>query len=201
MSKIIMTNFCARQFEPGNFFAIRLNITKEIFTEKVNDFYNLNLTKLQNGYAPFCKHLFIPNFCEDLKVTTISINETNKKLLRSDYIARTEKELPVLTRWFPKSAFESIPTASFLDIILYSKEQILLENAELPQEDPQILSQPFEWGIVSIKPQMEDFELPMTPSTILRNALGKSEGGSGVPLNREQYLNSVQFWSKNASLI
>ena len=38
----------------------------------------------------------------------------------------------------------------------------------------------------------------MNPSTMLRNALGKAEGGSGVPLNREKYMQSVEFWSKNA---
>jgi hypothetical protein len=30
--------------------------------------------------------------------------------------------------------------------------------------------------------------LPMDPITILRNALGKESGGSGVPLNNEKYL-------------
>lgn len=34
----------------------------------------------------------------------------------------------------------------------------------------------------------------------MRNALGKSEGGSGVPLNRELYMQSVKFWENHASL-
>jgi len=38
----------------------------------------------------------------------------------------------------------------------------------------------------------------MEPITALRNALGKEEGGSGVKLNREEYLKSVQFYSKHA---
>lgn len=36
----------------------------------------------------------------------------------------------------------------------------------------------------------------MQPITMMRNALGKEEGGSGVPLNRELYLKSVEFWKK-----
>ena len=30
---------------------------------------------------------------------------------------------------------------------------------------------------------------------MIRNALGKEEGGSGVTLNREKYMQSVEFWS------
>ena len=32
-----------------------------------------------------------------------------------------------------------------------------------------------------------NYEIPMNPITMMRNALGKSEGGSGVPLEREKY--------------
>ena len=35
---------------------------------------------------------------------------------------------------------------------------------------------------------------------MMRNALGKEEGGSGVPLEREKYTESVAFWSKYASI-
>ncbi len=57
------------------------------------------------------------------------------------------------------------------------------------------------WGIVSIKPQDCDFELPMNPITMMRNALGKEEGGSGVGLNKKDYQNSVEFWSKYALIM
>ena len=36
----------------------------EEFTEHCNKFYEENPDKLRDGYAPFCKHLFIPNFTE-----------------------------------------------------------------------------------------------------------------------------------------
>lgn len=38
----------------------------------------------------------------------------------------------------------------------------------------------------------------MNPITLMRNALGKEEGGSGVPLVRETYLESVEYWQKHA---
>ena len=34
----------------------------------------------------------------------------------------------------------------------------------------------------------------MDPITMMRNALGAEEGGSGVKLNREEYKKSVDFW-------
>lgn len=46
----------------------------------------------------------------------------------------------------------------------------------------------YDYGIVSVKFEDEMKETPMDPITMMRNALGKSEGGSGVPLNREKYL-------------
>jgi hypothetical protein len=38
----------------------------------------------------------------------------------------------------------------------------------------------------------------MTPITAMRNALGKDEGGSGVPMNREEYLKAVAYWKDHA---
>ena len=42
----------------------------------------------------------------------------------------------------------------------------------------------YDFGIISVKPSEVPYETPMDPITIMRNALGKEEGGSGVPLNR-----------------
>lgn len=56
------------------------------------------------------------------------------------------------------------------------------------------------WGIISIKSQHTDHELPMSPITMMRNCLGKEHGGSGVPLDRAEYMKSVEFWSKYAAI-
>jgi hypothetical protein len=34
-----------------------------------------------------------------------------------------------------------------------------------------------------------------------RNALGREEGGSGVPLDKAKYNEAVEYWEKNASLV
>ena len=56
----------------------------------------------------------------------------------------------------------------------------------------------YDFGIISVKPQDVPHETPMDPITMMRNALGKEEGGSGVKLEKEKYLESVVYWTKNA---
>lgn len=56
------------------------------------------------------------------------------------------------------------------------------------------------WGIISVKGQLCDYELPMQPITMMRNALGKEYGGSGVPLDAEKYQESVTFWTENCAI-
>jgi hypothetical protein len=57
--------------------------------------------KLKDGYAPFCKHLFVDNFTETL-TPLVKITKDNDHLLRTFYEARRETELPVLRRYFMK---------------------------------------------------------------------------------------------------
>ena len=83
-----------------------------------------------------------------------------------------------------------VQQAKYLDIILYSKEQVQEENKATGFEDPN-KEIDYDYGIVSVKPQDVDFETPMQPITVMRNALGKEHGGSGVPLIRDNYMASV----------
>ena len=98
-----------------------------------------------------------------------------------------------------------LPDAKYLDLILYSREQINKETEALPYSDPDASAdasdkelQEVPWGLISIKAQDEDHETPMQPITMLRNALGKDEGGSGVPLDRTKYEESVAYWQDHA---
>lgn len=165
------------------------------FTKRVNELYDAGAVQLVDGYAPFCKHLFVPNFAGVL-ASTERITPENEHLLRSAYYARTDKELPVLTRFFPAG---SLPKreANFLDVILYSREQIQLEDAAMGEE-PSPHSNP--WGIISVKAQDVPYETPMEPITSMRNALGRDQGGSGVPLDPAKYRECVEFWSQHATL-
>ena len=109
--------------------------------------------------------------------------------------------------------------ATWLDVILYSRQQIQKENAAMQNNKPTTSSTPtpnlppisphlstastaaeWQWGIVSVKPQTDSSEIAMLPITMMRNALGVEEGGSGVPLDRAKYLQSVEFWSKHANV-
>ena len=56
----------------------------------------------------------------------------------------------------------------------------------------------YDYGIISVKRQDVDHECPMQPITMMRNALGKEHGGSGVPLEFEKYKESCNFWKKHA---
>ena len=44
-------------------------------------------------------------------------------------------------------------------------------------------------------------ETPMQPITMLRNSLGRAEGGSGVALDREAYEASVKYWDVHATIV
>lgn len=117
-------------------------------------------------------------------------------MIESCYEARKENELAVLIQYIDKSKIEA-PLASHLDIILYSREQIINENIAMGDIPPDSNA---PWGIISVKGQLNDFELPMQPITIMRNALGKEFGGSGVDLDYEKYRESVKFWTEHVAI-
>mmetsp|Transcript_23617 Transcript_23617/g.54043 ORF Transcript_23617/g.54043 Transcript_23617/m.54043 type:complete len:204 (+) Transcript_23617:116-727(+) len=189
--------FCVRQFDDPKYSGTRIQYDKAAFAAKVNELYETGNFPLVDGYAPFCKHLFVPNFTP-AQLNVLPITTQNQHLLRSGYEARTEQELPVLVRWFPVDTAPPTPVAKYLDIILYSREQINKEAAAMGRDEHDDGGSP--WGIISVKAQDVDYELPMQPITMMRNALGKEEGGSGVPLDRAAYDASVSFWSKHAPL-
>lgn len=161
-----------------------------------------NPVTIMDGYAPFCKLIAIKNFT-NAKVGSMPIDIANYQYLRSGYSSRTEKELPVMSRWFelPLPA----PVADYLIVIVYSKEQLEKEHYATIDKDggfenPELNIFDFDadWGVVAILGQTHPNEEPMQPITMMRNALGVEEGGSGVPINREKYLESVEFWKNNA---
>ena len=137
------------------------------------------------GYAPFCV-LHVHRNWTSTRCLTAPVTEANRHLLRSGYEARNDRELPVLVRWF-----EGIepPVANYLIPILYSRAQLAREGTAIDAD----------WGVVGCLYTSEPAEIPMAPITMLRNALGVAEGGSGVPLDAEAYRRSVAFWSVNAN--
>ncbi|MGB1607410.1 MAG: DUF3228 family protein, partial [Promethearchaeia archaeon] len=187
--------FAKRQWDAA-YKGLQISMPMDELEAKVNELYWQDPDALKDGYAPFCKHLFVPCFLEGARSEAVAITAANEGALRSEYQARTEQELPVLVRWFPKGSVEA-PLATHLDLILYSREQIIKESEAMGREAEEAQDDA-PWGLISIKVQLVDFEIPMTPITMLRNALGKEHGGSGVPLDRDKYQQSVDYWSKHA---
>jgi len=192
---IRLEGFAKRQWE-SEYKGLVIKMPMQELEDKVNELYHKNPSALADGYAPFCKHLFVPCFLEGARAEAVPITDANKGALLSEYQARTEQELPVLVRWFPVGSVEA-PSATHLDLILYSREQIIKET-EAMGRDLAEATDPSPWGLISIKAQLVDYEIPMTPITMLRNALGKEYGGSGVPLDKGKYQKSVEYWSKHA---
>ena len=141
--------------------------------------------RVLDGYAAFCK-LHVHRNWTSTRCLTIPVTDDNRHRLRSAYEARSKTELPVLVRWF--EGLEA-PVANYLIVILYSREQLLKEGERIEAD----------WGIVGCLYTAEPEEIPMAPITMMRNALGVEEGGSGVPIDREAYRRSVEFWERNAN--
>jgi hypothetical protein len=192
---LTIDKFALRQFS-SDYSGTKVPISVQEFQQHI-DQLNIGEEQLKPGYAPFCKHVFVRNFAK-CETSYLQITSENEHLLKTGYEQRTEKELPVLGRWFPKANVSHlISEAEWLDVILYSREQIKLENDSMKNEnDP--ADDEIPWGIISIKAQDVDHELPMQPITMLRNALGREYGGSGAPLHHDKYLSSVKYWSEHA---
>jgi len=155
--------------------------TPEQFEHRLNEQVPLAVL---DGYAPFCK-LHVHRNWTSTRCMTIPIDDGNRHRLRTAYEARTTDELPVLVRWF-----EGVdpPIAEYLIVILYDREQMAKEGTPIDAD----------WGVVGCLYTITPVETPMTPITMMRNALGVEEGGSGAQLDRESYRLSVDFWERNA---
>ena len=156
--------------------------TAEQFEKHLNQVPPLQVL---DGYAPFCK-LHVHRNWTSTRCLAVPITQDNRHLLRSDYEARTKDELPVLVRWF--EGLEP-PIANYLIVILYDRAQLAKEGTLIDAD----------WGVVGCTYTAEPVETPMAPITMMRNALGVEEGGSGVPIDRDAYRRSVEFWSTHAN--
>ena len=156
--------------------------TPEAFERRLNEEAPMQVLE---GYAPFCR-LHVHRNWTGTRCLTVPVTDDNRHLLRSAYEARSRAELPVLVRWF-----EGVepPVAKYLVPILYSAAQLEKEGAPIEGD----------WGIVGCLYTAEPEEIPMAPITMMRNALGVNEGGSGVPIDRDAYRRSVEFWERNAN--
>jgi hypothetical protein len=75
----------------------RIAYDKAAFVKTVHELFKSGGGRLVDGYAPFCKHVFVPNFV-GAQLGALEITDSNRQLLRSGYTRRRAEELPVLTR-------------------------------------------------------------------------------------------------------
>jgi hypothetical protein len=92
-----LDNFAMRQWDDPNYSGTHINFDKEEFVAKVHEHYYAN-SRLVDGYAPFCKHVFVPNFV-GAKVGSVAITPENQQSIRSGYFSRRPEELAVLERY------------------------------------------------------------------------------------------------------
>lgn len=181
--KIVMTEFARARLFPRE---SRRNTIQDISAAEFERCLNEHAPlKVLPGYAPFCM-LHVHRNWTSTRCLTVPITDANRHLLCSDYEARTRSELPVLVRWF--QGVEP-PVADYLLPILYSREQLEKEGSPINGD----------WGIVGCMYTDVPEEIPMAPITMMRNALGVSEGGSGVPLDPAAYRRSVEYWRHHAN--
>jgi hypothetical protein len=180
---IVLTDFARPRLFPRE---PRRNTVQDCTPEQFEQHLNaVPPLKVLDGYAPFCK-LHVHRNWTSTRCLAVPITDANRHLLRSQYEARTKEELPVLVRWF--EGLEP-PVADYLVVILYDREQLAREGTAISAD----------WGVVGCMYTSEPEETPMAPVTMMRNALGVEEGGSGVPLDREAYARSVAFWQGHAN--
>lgn len=223
--KVKITNFAKRHFD-SKFAGTKIKShTPEQIEQYINSMLDTGTSspfiKIIDGYAPFCKLVVLDNVTT-ARVGTMLIDMANHQYIRHGYSSRTPEELEVLSRWFelPLPA----PIAKYLVFVLYSKEQLEKEhkaemekkfknwevtrNKTIEESDKKAmleipgvafeLEEEDSWGVVAILGQLHNEEEPMPPVTMMRNALGIEEGGSGVPLNKDKYRASVEFWKNHA---
>jgi hypothetical protein len=141
-----LDQFAQRQWTDPHYSGTRLaGVDSADFMARLEAAHQAGVAPLVDGYAPFCKHIFLQNFTQ-AKCGALAVTQSNRHLLRSGYSSRTPSELPVLQRWFSSSDVEA-PQAAMLDVILYSREQLVKER-EATGRGGETPLPPALWGCV-----------------------------------------------------
>ena len=93
-----LDEFAEKQFNDtkADYSGTRIYFDPEKFVATVQQVHDEG-KDLVGGYAPFCKHIFVPNFT-GAKLGSLNITQHNKHLLQTGYSRRRPEELPVLSR-------------------------------------------------------------------------------------------------------
>jgi len=151
---------------------------------------NLYPKDCPQGLYPFSRIVPLYNgIYKNFDCRIVKITPKNSKYLKSDYVARTNNEIPYLKRWFSKNAPVKPLKSDHVDVILYNKEQLAKEGTSIKSD----------WGIVCINVELKE-RTPLSPTTMINNQMGIKFGGNGELLNVKEYNKSIEFWKTHALL-
>lgn len=93
-----LDEFAQKQFNDSSpdYSGTHIHVDPAAFVVRVEQYHHEG-RELANGYAPFCKHVFVPNFT-GAKLGSLAITPENRHLLQTAYSRRRPEELPVLSR-------------------------------------------------------------------------------------------------------
>ena len=152
-----------------------------------NDIINLYPQDCKQGLYPFSRIIPMNNANWKLRCPIVKITPRNAKFMVSDYVIRYGNEIPLLKRWFPKTAPVKGELGDIVQVICYTKAQLAKEGTKINGD----------YGIVAINVEKRGGS-PVTPQTMLNNQLGVEFGGNGAKIDRKAYKKSVEFWKNHA---
>lgn len=91
-----LDDFALRQWDDAAYQGTKMHCDKADFVARVHELHAEGAS-LVDGYAPFCKHVFVPNFA-GAKLATVKVTDANRALIQSAYTSRRPEELAVLSR-------------------------------------------------------------------------------------------------------
>lgn len=167
----------------------RNNSPTALFLDACATLINEGKVDLVNGPAPFMRYAFIEaaavNYQGNSSLALVKGNEVGLRCEYTTRINEDDKELPYLERFFDKSDIDGAPIVC-LAVIMYDKEQMKKEDETIEAE----------YAIIGLHAEPFMGISPMSPSTQVRNALGKEFGGNDSEIDRKSHQEGVDFWTK-----
>ena len=184
-TRLALVDFALRHFDP-TFIGTKVRMSPDHFLQTLSTKRGV----MRPGTAPFVKELVVPNFAKCL-MGKARITKQNEHLLQTGDITRRDGEKSFSAMWFNAADVEP-EQATYLHIILYSRDQLQKEGVQLDDG--------VECGIVSINAEADWDAAPPTPETIRRNREGIDAGGNGYQHTDEELMESTRYHSTWANV-
>lgn len=150
--------------------------------EELLDLVKKNFKNAKKGYREDVLIVEVPS--DGFFTSIVELKEGMQ--LVSSFEKRQEHEEPVLVTRAKGIKSE----AKIVEIILYGHSALLEDNSNSSDDDFEIIS-------INAQPYLN---VPMHPTTMMRNELELS-GGTKANYSKEEYIESIKFWSKHTTVI